>query len=584
MPSYRPSSAGGNRPCGGSCCGCCCCRPPCPVWAYFRVTKRDSLTGAPLAGAFYVLERDGREAASDLSDPAGGLAFFPLAPGTYTLREVRPPAGYAAEQAVLTVVVSDDGTVTIDGKPAGETVLYNRPLSGLHFPKRSAAGAPLAGAEFTLSDGRTAVSDADGTVDFGPLAPGDYTMTETAAPEGYLANTAVYAVHVAQDGAVTVNGQSLAEFSVEDVPYPDLRFTKTAASSGAPLAGAEFTLSDGRTAVSDADGAGDFGPLPPGRYTMKETAAPAGYAPNDHEYTVLVTADGSILVDGTPLSGFRVENVRQSAELSFQKRDKNAGTPLAGAEFTLSGGRTAVSDADGTVRFDGLAPGTYTLTESRSPDGYLPNPTVYTVVVAPDGTVTIDGKDPAGFVVADTPYPVLKFLKYDASTNAPLAGAEFTLSDGRTAVSQENGLVYFGPVAPGLYTLTESRSPDGYEPNDAEYSVRVQDNGVILIDGIPMAAFSVGNVPLRPVSAPPAVDMVTTASRVITGTGVPGAQITVTFPDGTVATTTVLAMGIWIAPVASGEALRVGDVVEVRQTETGKLPSPPVYAIVQQAE
>ncbi|HIW73375.1 MAG TPA: hypothetical protein H9684_03555, partial [Firmicutes bacterium] len=258
--------------------------------------------------------------------------------------------------------------------------------------------------------------------------------------------------------------------------------------------------------------------------------------------------------------------------------------PLAGAEFTLSDGRTAVSDADGTVRFDGLAPGTYTLTESRSPDGYLPNPTVYTVVVAPDGTVTIDGKDPAGFVVADTPYPVLKFLKYDASTNAPLAGAEFTLSDGRTAVSQENGLVYFGPVAPGLYTLTESRSPDGYEPNDAEYSVRVQDNGVILIDGIPMAAFSVGNVPLRPVSAPPAVDMVTTASRVITGTGVPGAQITVTFPDGTVATTTVLAMGIWIAPVASGEALRVGDVVEVRQTETGKLPSPPVYAIVQQAE
>ena len=272
MPA-NPLQGGRRADCHGGpfppCC-CCCGRTPCPAWSYFRLTKRDAVTGTPLAGALYTLYRGGREVVSDLSDPAGGLAFFPLAPGVYTLREVRPPAGYAPEEETHTVVVRENGGVTLDGRPAQGAVLYDLPLNSFRFPKT--------------------------------------------------------------DGA-----------------------------DGKPLAGAVFTLSDGRAAVSGADGEVSFGPLPPGRYIMKETAAPAGCLPNDREYGVAVAADGTITVDGTPLADFYVENEREPAGFAFQKKDAATGGPLAGAEFTLSDGQTAVSDAGGTVRFDNLAPGTYTL-------------------------------------------------------------------------------------------------------------------------------------------------------------------------------------------------------------------------------
>ena len=406
MPA-NPLQGGKRTDCHDSpLCPCCCCcgRTPCPAWSYFRLTKRDGVTGAPLAGALYTLYRGGREVVSDLSDPAGGLAFFPLAPGVYTLREVRPPAGYAPEEETHTVIVHENGGVTLDGRPAQGAVLY-------------------------------------------------------------------------------------------DLPLNNFRFSKAGGADGKPLAGAVFTLSDGRTAVSGADGEVSFGPLPPGRYTMKETSAPAGYLPNDREYGVAVAADGTITVDGTPLAGFRVENERRPASLSFRKKDVATGAPLAGAEFTLSDGQTAVSDAGGTVRFDNLAPGTYTLTESRAPDGYLPNPAVYTVTVSPDGAVAIDGMDPAGFTVEDTPYPILRFYKIDAMTGAPLAGAEFTLSNGQTAVSDANGLVDFGPVVPDLYSLTETAPPAGYEANPAVYSVLVIVTGEIYIDEFLLPGFVAENTP-----------------------------------------------------------------------------------------
>lgn len=59
----------------------------------------------------------------------------------------------------------------------------------------------------------------------------------------------------------------------------------------------------------------------------------------------------------------------------------------------------------------------------------------------------------------------------------------------------------------------------------------------------------------------------------VTGQGVPGAKIDVTFKDGSVVSTTVQADGSWSVNVPASAALKYGDNVSVVQTEAGKLPS-----------
>lgn len=81
--------------------------------------------------------------------------------------------------------------------------------------------------------------------------------------------------------------------------------------------------------------------------------------------------------------------------------------PLAGAEFKLAGNgieKTYTTLDNGYITFNGLEAGTYTLTETKAPDGYIKDNTSHTVVITPTYSasepdvlvsyiVTIDGQD-----------------------------------------------------------------------------------------------------------------------------------------------------------------------------------------------
>ena len=102
--------------------------------------------------------------------------------------------------------------------------------------------------------------------------------------------------------------------------------------------------------------------------------------------------------DATKVDDFTYKNTKQFKPLSLQvtKTDSN-GKNLAGAAFKLTNASgtnfPAQLDTSGAIfTFTNLLPGTYTLTETKAPDGYVILSQPIVINVAKNGTVTQDGK------------------------------------------------------------------------------------------------------------------------------------------------------------------------------------------------
>lgn len=352
--------------------------------------------------------------------------------------------------------------------------------------------------------------------------------------------------------------------------------------TAAPLPGATYTLyREGlavKAALSDMNGALCFSGLMPGQYELVESAAPEGYRLDTVRHKVTVDALGNVTIDGQAAQGYALYD-NPLASLVFRKTDANTGLPLAGATFTLLGGMSATSDSNGLVNLGYLAPGTYTMQETGVPLGYLPISKTFQVQVSANNEIMVNGAPIADFVLENQPYPTFSFRKYDADTNQPLANAVFTLSNGAAVTSDSGGLVQFGKLAPGAYTMRETAVPSGYEPNNTLYNVVVTDSGQITINGTQSESFSVGNTPTR--SPVPVIDAVVEDATTVTGRGVAGAEIQVTLPDGTQVNTTVNSSGVWVAAVPTGITLQAGQTIYATQTVPGSATSERASFIVQ---
>ena len=102
--------------------------------------------------------------------------------------------------------------------------------------------------------------------------------------------------------------------------------------------------------------------------------------------------------DGTKVDDMTYKNTKQFKPLNLQvtKADSN-GKNIAGASFKLvnSSGKEFSINTDSTgaiFTFANLTPGTYTLTETKAPDGYVILSQPIIITVAKNGSVTQDGK------------------------------------------------------------------------------------------------------------------------------------------------------------------------------------------------
>ena len=161
-----------------------------------RVTKKSS-DGLLLQGAVFELLGSSGSVLATKTTGADGVALFPdLTPGMYTVREKTAPQGYALS-------ASASGSVSVvAGMTADAAFVNDRIMGRIRIVKTdSLTGKPLAGAVFTVtrlsgppSDhaadvGKvvaTLTTNAQGIAETGLLPWGEYKITETGVPDGYL--------------------------------------------------------------------------------------------------------------------------------------------------------------------------------------------------------------------------------------------------------------------------------------------------------------------------------------------------------------------------------------------------------------
>ena len=326
-------------------------------------------------------------------------------------------------------------------------------------------------------------------------------------------------------------------------PYKDENFAFTVNLSGLQ-ANQDYTLSNGTSYKSDAVGdatitvnlkAGSsviIKSLPIGaKYKVSE----AGITQNDYSYQASYTvtdANGKNSIKstkGTGKVGLGVASETETADqgeavtmaftnkpeprkiksvlnLSVVKKASDTNEPLSDAVFNLKGTSSdgmeevdinQITDSTGNATFKTISAGTYTLTETKAPDGFALDTTPHTITITENGVVTNatnlfaltkdDSKD-SGIVTFEqkdnkATLGELKVKKVDSTDNSKaLQNARFSLSDSNGKVidrqqTNNDGIATFKNLAAGNYTLAEIAAPDGYRLSNQTYPVKVTING-----------------------------------------------------------------------------------------------------------
>lgn len=394
-----------------------------------------------LADAVYGVYKSEADAKSDKNKvtslktkDTGWSNTVELEAGTYYLKEVTAPKGYALSPETKKVTIT-----------AGKTTQFGTNNELMDYPQADPVGillgkvdketnknkpqgsASLEGAEFTVKyykglydedpatkkqtpartwvlktdkDGFTYL-DSDYKVSgddfymFGNIATipvGTITIQESKAPTGYFINNEVFVRKIEANG----NDQYVSTYNQPEILEKVIKFNikKVQVGTTTPVSGAVFrhTLPNGSTEDLETNGSGEImiTGLASGTHKIKEIKSPDGYQLNTNEVVFEVEAgtgkikftsdSNSLVTQGFEDSGdgyATFADMVNPFDLKITKTNEK-GKVLKGAEFTLYSDKectkvvdTQTSDENGVLSFKGLkVETTYYFKETKAPTGY----------------------------------------------------------------------------------------------------------------------------------------------------------------------------------------------------------------------
>ena len=316
----------------------------------------------------------------------------------------------------------------LDAEPSGNTnpsvYYFFGNLQNVQFDKYLAYEVTLTGS-YTVDDDGVVTLGEGATVT--PISDGG-TLTVGGKPYGGR-NQDGYQYSVTYErGEQTTHNENVRTDTVTN-SRPGIKLYKTKWDYETPLAGAAFTLKDGKGVdvaldkytSRSSDGLITIAYVSPGTYYLTETSTPKGYVVLDAPMKIVVGDDGKVsvsdvdanlytLVQATENNMATITIRNRTTELEVKKVDPNTGA-LADVHFALY---RQVTDAQGNPRKDyepmtgfadlvtdneGVVPlvnmkelnaGTYYLDETQPAEEYGPLSDDICFTIGNDGTVTIN--------------------------------------------------------------------------------------------------------------------------------------------------------------------------------------------------
>lgn len=401
--------------------------------------------GDLLDGVSYNLYFDGTKVGDAI---VGNTYRSGLASGVYTVVATAPES-FVIDNTTLSATVEPntvtDITFTATGK--GNLVITavtadGAAVSGVRFKVRTMDGVAIG----------TYSTDSRGNITLPSLESGVVVVEAIEVPTGYVLET------MTRDISITPGSTINSTFVIRTQPF--IVVGNFIHDTNIPLAGSTFELvsSSGAvmaTGVSDADGMVTFYNIQPGDYTVRNTAAPAGYSVVAPAQTVHVESGKSGTITFTAM--------RQS---SIVVRALDAeGRGLADAQFTVRNSdgiaiETLTSDASGIAISESHESGLYYVQMTFAPNGYVPTTgTQHKVQV-------VNLKDTVQDFVFGAKSSVVIYA-YDMA-GEPVVGAEYAIVDAVSGaerdhvITDESGAAVSKVLEPGFYIARALTTPDKY--------------------------------------------------------------------------------------------------------------------------
>ena len=313
-----------------------------------------------------------------------------------------------------------------------------------------------------------------------------------------------YAYNNVYAGSTLADGSSSSDYFIHQdyskiyyVVAGDLNMKKVNANNtDEPISGIKYRLygtSDYGNSVdmildTAKDGTIAFKGVERGQYILQEYDCGDDWLIDPTEYNVTIDADGNTSVaNGDYSTGVLTltDAPRVHADVRFSKKNLVTNKNISGAKFMLKGTsdygnkmvKYAASSTTGITSFPNIEKGTYDITEVETPDGYVRNDTVYTVVIDESGNYTMAVKsgdedfikvNGSTISVYNEPLHNVTILKQNNYDYGAVEGVTFKLSgtsDKGTAVDQNQttnkaGMSTFTGLESGIYTLVETAVAD----------------------------------------------------------------------------------------------------------------------------
>ena len=327
---------------------------------YFTISGNMTVDDIPMVEMF---DDDTKIEIRKVDSETGAIQFFGLPAGVYLVKEVEAPEGYQIPEGPMRI------TVTKDYKQ--QTFVMENRMTELMIDKLDEeTREPVTGAVLQLTDGEGNqvakwITTGEPELIRG-LKAGWYILEEIQAADGFLFLKEPARIEITEKAGiqtVTITNRKL-----------EVEVAKTDKETGENLAGARLQL------IRDADGmvlkewvSGKmpeiFKGLSAGDYTIRELAAPEGYA---------VTGHLNFCVSGTEEKQ-EIILVNEKIVVELQKTDTLEGSPVEGAVLQLL--KAAGTNEETVMKewvsgkepliLTGIPAGIYTIRETQAPEGYL---------------------------------------------------------------------------------------------------------------------------------------------------------------------------------------------------------------------